>query len=366
MKKRGDGASSETSGGQVVDDASSLPQRIGASASGLLQTALEKTSANTLAETLASSDTEIVKGWSGTSSNRNDEGSVTTQSSTFGKKQSIREISSPDEVFRFGHMHGLRRKRTIQAAFDEFVATGPQMDLDAVHALQTGPASNDRRRINSADAEVEAYHVLTRCDSSQKKASEKLAVTQADKNPFQVLAEFKRDAGRLSGFFEDHKESDKDGAEVVALLSDPAFSADETPVHPLDGREPNPMNVLQVKSDHHFTPKMTFATHSTENLLDLIPDFTLASEHFVTSIFTESEDCCSVANETAFREVGDVQPWIAMLDRYHDEVWGNLLPFIQEARKETRVASSSLSALEDRPAIRRLGMLLQHLKLPVT
>ena len=57
----------------------------------------------------------------------------------------------------------------------------------------------------------------------------------------------------------------------------------------------------------------------------------------------------------------DLQPWIRILGSYHDEVWGDVLPLVQEVRREAEPTKDGMWNLGDKPALRRLQMLLKHL-----
>lgn len=50
--------------------------------------------------------------------------------------------------------------------------------------------------------------------------------------------------------------------------------------------------------------------------------------------------------------------WVGVQERYHDEVWGFLQPVLEEARAEIEEKGG-----EDGPAVRRLKMILMHMKI---
>ncbi|KAJ5926294.1 hypothetical protein N7516_008067 [Penicillium verrucosum] len=55
--------------------------------------------------------------------------------------------------------------------------------------------------------------------------------------------------------------------------------------------------------------------------------------------------------------------WIGVQERYHDEVWGYLQPVLEDARAEIEEKGvEGLGAGEDGPAVRRLKMILMHMK----
>ncbi|KAL9130053.1 MAG: hypothetical protein Q9217_001657 [Psora testacea] len=132
-----------------------------------------------------------------------------------------------------------------------------------------------------------------------------------------------------------------DGAAVVALLSEPSLSTDEKPGDTWSA----PMEDQQYLSSELSSGQRV--TSISEVLqakpLDMIPSFTW---------FGHTEPAL-------------IAPWNDILNRYHDEVWGDALPLVQEARQELKEAAATNNwSLENHSALRRLGMLLLHLKPP--
>lgn len=56
------------------------------------------------------------------------------------------------------------------------------------------------------------------------------------------------------------------------------------------------------------------------------------------------------------------EQWDCVLNRYTDEVWGGLLPLVQEARKEVEELRNDPASTEQPKALRRLGAILGHLR----
>jgi hypothetical protein len=56
--------------------------------------------------------------------------------------------------------------------------------------------------------------------------------------------------------------------------------------------------------------------------------------------------------------------WESVLTRYTDEVWGNLLPLVTEARKEIKASKDKQVGSSNEPpkALRRLQIVLDHLR----
>lgn len=53
--------------------------------------------------------------------------------------------------------------------------------------------------------------------------------------------------------------------------------------------------------------------------------------------------------------------WEAVLNRYQDEVWGGMLPLVQEAKQEIQEAKAEGTGDRQPKALRRLGMVLDHI-----
>lgn len=161
---------------------------------------------------------------------------------------------------------------------------------------------------------------------------------------------------------QDFADQNNDGAAVVALLSDPAFTVDEEPSSTLDleidagdGRADERLQAVK-------RPTKPIDALNPSNLPNLMPDFGAPWNPSYASLLPQK----GLHERRHFlgSRCGDVQPWIDILDRYHDEVWGDMLPLVQEAREEVKAVNEGRTCLQDRPAIRRLTMILQHLGNP--
>lgn len=61
------------------------------------------------------------------------------------------------------------------------------------------------------------------------------------------------------------------------------------------------------------------------------------------------------------------EDWMAVEERYHDEVWGYLRPTLEAAKKEIeekkeKEKQGSPNVRKDGPAVRRLKMILRHMQ----
>ncbi|MCJ1229397.1 hypothetical protein MMC12_006063 [Toensbergia leucococca] len=170
--------------------------------------------------------------------------------------------------------------------------------------------------------------------------------------------------------------ANQDGAAVVALLSDPDFTVEDEPAmtwsiatndlvrNSYEGRPNGSRSELQGLSTNphvfHVSP------------FDLLPTFTVPSlgpETSDTVTFTTTVSHTNKSNVYATSissSTNDhLQPWLDMLTTYQDEVWGDVLPLVQEFREGIRGALEGKSVfLPSHPALGRLRMILGHVGLP--
>ena len=301
-----------------------LPQRTGESASELIQASFQRPSPNAVIGGLTSLNTETKAGSSS--------GSTSTCESSLGLRSSLPyeqatshlgdSFRSPEPRERISRTHG-------QVAFDEFLARSKDFGHEP-EFLQEGSAlgSDPQMGVWMGPAEYNVPRVQ----------NAKICKTQS-KN--QSLAE-----------------RNGDGAAVVALLLDPTFAADEGPRSTLawetDGIEGQKGKRMQSRKREESIDVL-----HTSNSLSLIPDFGPPSTLFPAFLATQRDN---YRKQGCLKQgPGDVQSWIDILDRYHDEVWGDMLPLVQESRQELKMANENKTCLQSGRAIQRLKMIMQHL-----
>ncbi|KAL8842717.1 MAG: hypothetical protein Q9170_000373 [Blastenia crenularia] len=167
-------------------------------------------------------------------------------------------------------------------------------------------------------------------------------------------------------------ESDQaDGAAVVALLSDPSFNVDDLPEHHHSvGINHNLEEVGAESLDRSISPEW-FGLTLPQNQLGLIPAFggDLTKPYAEDSIQNLNFETVLKEKLGTLRQVAEdgdhfeVQPWIDILTRYHDEVWGDISPYVQAARDEAKsLQDDSNNDRQHCPAIRRLTMVVGHIR----
>ena len=299
-----------------------LPQRIRESASDLIEASFQRPSPNAVTGGLASLNSESKAGSSSGSTSICDS-SLPSRSSPPCKQATSHQGGS----FRLSESGEKINRTQGQVAFDEFLARPKDFDNEP-EFLQEGLAlsSDPELRVSMGPAEYNIPRVQ----------NAKICKTP-DKNQY-------------------FADQNMDGAAVVALLLDPTFSADEEPRTTLaletEGTEGQKNKIMQSRKREESIDVLPTSTKT----FSLIPDFGPPSKSFSASLATQRDNCRKL-------EVGpgDVQSWIDILDRYRDEVWGAMLPLVQESRQELKMANENKTCLQSGPAIQRLKMILQRL-----
>ena len=301
-----------------------LPQRIRESASELIQASFQCPAPNAVTGGLAALNTESKAGSSSGST------SVCESSLAFRSSPPYEQATSHQgDSFRSPQPGEKISKTQGQVAFDEFLARSTDFDHEPGF-LQEGPTL-------SSDPQLGVWMGPAGCNIP-KVQNAKICKTQDKNQCFAV--------------------QNGDGAAVVALLLDPTFAADEEPRTTLaleiDGTEWRKNKRMQSRKREE-----SIGVLHTSKSFSLIPDFDPPSKSFPASFATQrdnyrKQDCPGPGP-------GDVQSWIDILDRYHDEVWGDMLPLVQMSRQELKMANENKTCLQSGPAIQRLKMILQHL-----
>ena len=309
-----------------------IPKRIGTSASGLLQASFQRPSPSSVTEALAAMNSETAKGGPSSSTTSTTSPSSISQSSF---TPPVLAHSFESKSFRSQASTGESSGGNGQTAFDEFISEPEESSVDF-------RLDGD---VSTLGEQAFPYNVA---EGSQGKH----------------FPEIHSINGRqASGVIEEASSAkSNDGAAVLTLLSNPEFSADGDPsenwdlaVEEQNGRARRPPHPLGA-------PQKTLNAMALSNPLDLIPDFDPSWTSFNLSSGPAEHDRKFTEREILDFKFGDLRPWVNMLGRYHDEVWGDMLPLVQEAREEAKAAKLVGSgSLRDRPAIRRLAMLLRHL-----
>lgn len=169
-----------------------------------------------------------------------------------------------------------------------------------------------------------------------------------------------------------------DGAAVVSLLSDASFdpnfdpSTDEIDLDP--AASPAPLTATEIETLESFKRQMGSSATGMEGSSQqqhqlsghsLIPDidtFFQQNDPAFSQTQTTPESATSL-RDNVLANLPGAADWIAVQERYHDEVWGYLRPALEAAKAEMEEKGAGGEGHgEDGPAVRRLKMILRHMK----
>ncbi|CAG8951568.1 hypothetical protein HYFRA_00007484 [Hymenoscyphus fraxineus] len=156
------------------------------------------------------------------------------------------------------------------------------------------------------------------------------------------------------------EQESRDGEAVLAILSDPN-SFDEQFEEPQDdtvtnqnwGLSEKQIVELRAMTKDLFSPFEPHGAVPLDHPLNLRPSFGADAMGQVNGYGVHDPN---IESTEEWRE-----QWEGVLTRYADEVWGDLLPLVKEARKEVEELLDAPPAVEQTKALRRLGAILGHL-----
>lgn len=167
-----------------------------------------------------------------------------------------------------------------------------------------------------------------------------------------------------------------DGEAVVSLLSDASFDPNFDPADEIDldpAAEPAPLTASEIETLESFRRQMGAAGAGMEGSTQqqqlsgqsLIPDidsFLQQNDPAYTQTQTTSTDSATSLCDSVLANLPGAADWITVQERYHDEVWGYLRPALEAAKTEIEERGGGEGHGEDGPAVRRLKMILTHMK----
>ena len=311
---------------QGLEVAASLPRRIGDSASVLLKEPFELPSPGAVTGVLASINPNNTKAGPSSGSKGTEVSSLALPSSSHYAGYTL----DGGEAFRSDERGGISGRTHGQIAFDEFLARPNEIENEP-NAVQDQSRSNGDKHEGLGEGAVEG-------DLRQVQ---------------------EREIWKRKGQGQDFKDENNDGAAVVALLSDSAFTVDEQPSSNLDPETDGAG--VQSYGRLHTRKGMAISVDVVDplNPLGLIPDF--GAPWTLNHTLLATPDDIDERRHCLESGIFAVQPWIDILDSYHNEVWGEMLPLVQEACKESTTANEKQRGLRDSPALRRSRMVLKHL-----
>lgn len=313
-------------GGPLDLKTETVPSRIGTSASKLLKSTLLQPNGVEVSSTLASSSSGSSKGESSSSNQYR-------AASQEGSTELNAHIASQSLSQGDGILSGKKRFRSQPAH-------AAQIDFDAF-------AQQDSSTAISATLHQEFLGTYISEYSSSFENAQRAQI-QSPRTPS-----------------ESQEYISRDGEEVINLLANPDFVLEYAPPTADD-----------IESEGHFEDLFDVPSNSSTgfkepdsavpaNPLSFIPRFELPEGPCV-----EGEKSAAVTtlteklNLSTLKYCGgyeELDPWIDILTRYHDDVWGSHLPLVQKAREEIKDAmDGNKTKVNDFPALRRLAMVLGH------
>ncbi|KAI4270002.1 MAG: hypothetical protein LQ337_006954 [Flavoplaca oasis] len=319
------------------DTSASFTSRVGASASALAKETFVHPDPGTVVNELSSAE----GGKSGSFSSPAGPSAMSTslQSSTASVPSSSQAGSSRLAHHSFRSQMPLERTQSVKDDFDSFLSPQNQVQPDS----------------GQPGAWLQPVPLLQPVDSDGSSS--------------------KGDIGTIGSMPADNSKSHlpnghpEDGLAVVAMLSNPSFCIDEGSDFTIAPEAIGFDSRHQEKHTNDLCQRISGGRSPAVNPLDLIPDFHEHPRNFDNSRneLSWAEQRKDLGETTILPSRSDrdfeVGPWIEILDTYHDEVWGDMLPLVKEARKEAHaIRNGETTHDEVFPAIRRLSMIAGHMQ----
>lgn len=322
---------------QSLSISSSILERVAASAGGLVRSAFTAPASNELSDAVSVARTSTGKSQqSGESSSHSS--AECSRSHMQTQLPALQGKSLPS--FRVGH-----REEHIKAAESEFSSFLEGIDSftpsELLHQADPFPGQATDRQLEVANIRAEDRHGQTG----------EIAYNTVDEQ-------------RLH-----------DGDAVLSILSNLSATMEELEAAPAD-EEPFNWNLtdqqvshLRMLVDKLFPPADQHTSMSAQHPLNLVPSMFLTSANSNPLLWTNTnleESYLHFGRDTprdAARQMW-MNQWDDVLTRYTDEVWGDLLPLVAEARGEINAMKENPpgTIVEQSKALRRLGMVLNQVR----
>lgn len=323
---------------ETGDQSRSLSNRIAASASGLLRDIVGGSGANDFSSNLSTALSNGDKAGSSSSSAGSLETTARETSRTANK-------SAPSK----------NGARLPPESFHSIAKSNGSVDMEGLQDIDSF------QRLSGDDLVLEEDHADPGKGKGKETMIDPVLHGSLDYDEEPRLAAAWDTAGSSFDEFEAKRQAHQDGAEVVALLSNPQFqpyfSFDDSiedevdQVYTLSKEEIAAVEELKSR----LPPLPIHQSPNWLNPLSLMPNF---DEYHFTAMDNGRKRIMP-----AGRRVPGSEEWIDVAEKYQDEVWGFIEPYAQAAKEEIEDAKSKgETTTTDGPAVRRLGMILEHLK----
>ncbi|KAJ5555703.1 hypothetical protein N7461_004173 [Penicillium sp. DV-2018c] len=346
----------------------SLATRIQSSAAGLARSAFQPGSADT-AQTLANSTTSKPGAPSSSSSS-----SLSTT-----HLQTARDLSAPAQAHSASS--GPQTFRDNGDTATSSIALPPMTEEEFQRGSLYSEESNlaQTKPVSSTSTnEAEPYNLQTTTGPWKGKARAP--------DPAQLQFETVWQRSHASDPQSDqHVNNTTDGSAVADLLSDPMFDPNfEDPVTVNDteldiSAAPPPLSAAELEALDSFRRGVGLGLDSGGQSIEdgngrparmtttsLVPDIdTFLSQEGAGVGFegTGTGTGTTSLRDDVLNRLPGAGDWVGVHERYHDEVWGFLEPVLEAAKKEIEETETETRGEGlDGPAVRRLKMILEHMK----
>lgn len=162
-----------------------------------------------------------------------------------------------------------------------------------------------------------------------------------------------------------------DGLEVASLLSSPTFDPEfpHEPFEPIetDLSATSHLSASELQAiDAFLVQDAASRKHKPHRLTpySLVPDIDSVLDSAATTANADTD--ATALRDDVLSKIPLSSDWVALDERYHDEVWGYLRPALEAAKQEVEAKAKAGSqdgekAGEEGPAVRRLKMILKHM-----
>jgi hypothetical protein len=161
-----------------------------------------------------------------------------------------------------------------------------------------------------------------------------------------------------------HQQHD-DGSAVISLLTDKTFdptfpsSADEIVETELSYPQLTPAEMQMLETfRRHMPPDTSSPSAHRLTSASLVPDIGA----ILDSAPGQTDMDTGALRDSVLGSLPGSEDWVAVEERYHDEVWGYLKPALEAAAKEMEERKEETREGEDGPAVQRLKMILRHMR----
>jgi hypothetical protein len=160
-----------------------------------------------------------------------------------------------------------------------------------------------------------------------------------------------------------------DGDAVVSILTDKTFdpdfppSANEPPEYLETELSPPQLTLAEIQMIESFRRQLPPDREQNPdrsrqlNSLSLVPEI----GSFLDTLPAFTATPATSLRDSVLTSLPGAADWIAVEEKYHDEVWGYLQPTLEAAAREIESSKDSLGS-EEGPAVRRLKMILKHMQ----